>query len=167
MSESVSNLKAAFADESQANRQYLAFAKRAKEEGLPNIAKLFRAVAEAETVHAMNHLRNTNELDTTINNLTKAVSGETFEYTKMYPEYIAIARREGNIAAEWSFNVASQVEEIHARLFQQALQVLTSNTDIPALEYFVCQVCGHTIQEAAPDMCPICMAPRSQYLKVE
>ena len=124
MSESVKNLKAAFAGESQANRRYLAFAKKADDEGLPQIAKLFRAAAEAETVHAMNHLRVAGEIGMTIGNLDEAISGETFEFTKMYPEYLEIARRERNKQAEWSFNVANKVEEIHAELFQKGLKSL-------------------------------------------
>jgi rubrerythrin len=167
MSESVKNLQAAFAGESQANRRYLAFAKKADDEGLPIIAKLFRAAAAAETVHAMNHLRIAGEIGMTMSNLTEAISGETHEYTKMYPEFLTVARRERNKRAEWSFNVANQVEEIHAGLFQKALTALKSNAPLPEVDYYVCQVCGHTVADAPPDKCPICGSPKTKYLNVD
>lgn len=166
MSESIKNLKEAFAGESQANRRYLTFALKAEQEGLPNIASLFRAAAEAETVHAMNHLRIAGEVGMTISNLDEAISGETFEFTKMYPQFIEIARSERNKRAEWSFNVANKVEEIHAGLFQTALAALKNNLDLSSVEYHVCQVCGHTVGGSAPEKCPICGAPRSKYIKV-
>lgn len=167
MSESHKKLRAAFAGESQANRRYLAFAKKADEEGLPFVAKLFRAAAAAETVHAMNHLRIAGEIGMTISNLNEAISGETFEYTKMYPEFLAVARRERNKRAEWSFNVANRVEEIHAGLFQKALTALKTNEPLPDVDYYVCTVCGHTVANAAPDKCPICGSPRTKYFKVD
>src|SRR4030065_2091427 len=111
------NLKAAFAGESQANRKYLAFAQKAEEEGATQAAKLFRAAAEAETIHALNHLRITGEIKATSDNLNTAVSGETFEFKKMYPEYIGTAKQEGNKQAVWSFDVASKGEQEHAGLF--------------------------------------------------
>ena len=166
MSASINNLKAAFAGESQANRRYLAFAKKADEEGLPQIAALFRAAAEAETVHAMNHLRVAGEIGMTISNLDEAISGETFEFTKMYPEYLEVARQERNKQAEWSFNVANQVEEVHAGLFQEALNALKANEAVPRIDYYVCMVCGNTVETGAPDRCPICGAPRAKFLKV-
>lgn len=166
LSRSNENLKAAFAGESMANRRYLAFAKRADEEGLIEIAKLFRAAAEAETVHAHNHLRIAGEIGMTISNLGEAISGETFEFTEMYPKYIEIAKRERNKQAEWSFNVANKVEEIHAGLFKKALKALENNEDIPSIDYYVCKVCGNTVENTAPDKCPICGAPRAQFLKV-
>ncbi len=166
MSASINNLKAAFAGESQANRRYLAYAKKAEEEGLPQIAALFRAAAEAETVHAMNHLRIAGEIGMTVSNLDEAISGETFEFTKMYPDYLAIAREERNKQAEWSFNVANQVEQVHAELFQKALNALKANAEVPKSTYFVCQVCGNTVENAALDRCPICGAPRAQFLNI-
>jgi rubrerythrin len=166
MSASNNNLKAAFAGESQANRRYLAFAKKAEEEGLPQIAALFRAAAEAETVHAMNHLRIAGEIGMTISNLDEAISGETFEFTKMYPEFLEASKKERNKQAEWSFNVANQVEEIHARLFQKALNALNKNEELPIIDYYVCKVCGNTVENSAPDRCSICGAPQAQFLKV-
>ena len=166
MSESIKKLKAAFAGESQANRRYLAFEKKAKEEGLPQVAKLFKAAAEAETVHAMNHLRISGEIGMTVSNLDEAISGETFEFTKMYPEYIEIAKKEGNKQAEWSFNVANQVEEIHASLFKMALEALKTGEELEEIDYYVCSVCGNTVEKVAPKKCSICGAPTARFIKV-
>lgn len=166
MSVSINNLKAAFAGESQANRRYLAFAKKAEAEGLPQIAVLFRAAAEAETVHAMNHLRIAGEIGMTVSNLDEAFAGETFEFTKMYPEYIAVAQRERNKQAEWSFTVANQVEQVHAELFTKALNALKVQHEVSKSTFYVCQVCGNTVENAAPDRCSICGAPRAQFLLV-
>lgn len=166
MSESLEKLKAAFEGESQANRRYVAFAKKADEEDLPQVARLFRAAAEAETVHALNHLRISGEIGTTIKNLDEAIAGETFEFTKMYPEYMKVAKKEGNQRAAWSFDVANQVEEIHAGLFQKTLNALKGGEDLPDIDYFVCGVCGNTVEGLAPEKCPICGAPEAQFKKV-
>ncbi len=166
MSESIEKLKEAFAGESQANRRYLAYAKKADEEGLPQVAKLFRAAADAETVHAHNHLRISGEIGMTMSNLDEAISGETYEFTKMYPEFLEVARREKNKQAEWSFNIANQVEEIHANHFKRTLDALKDNESMPEVDYYVCQVCGNTV-EKAPERCPICGAPRSQFNKID
>ena len=167
MSESIKNLKAAFTGESQANRRYIAYAMKADDEGLHQVAKLFRAAAEAETVHALNHLRIAGSIGMTVSNLNEAVSGETFEFTKMYPEYLEIAKQEDNKQAEWSFNVANQVEEIHARLFNTVVSALKNNQEIPIGDYYVCKVCGNTVEDTAPDKCSICGAPRRQFVKVD
>jgi rubrerythrin len=167
MSESIEKLKAAFAGESQANRRYLAFSKKAEEEGLHQIAKLFKAAALAETVHALNHMRIAGEIGMTIGNLEEAISGETFEFTKMYPEYLEVARSEKNKQAEWSFNVANQVEEIHAGLFKNALESLKKGNALKEKNYYVCKICGYTVEDTAPETCPICGAPKKQFLKVE
>jgi rubrerythrin len=115
----------------------------------------------------MNHLRIAGEVGMTISNLDEAISGETFEFTKMYPKFLETARNERNKRAEWSFNVANQVEEIHAGLFQTALAALKNSLDLSAVEYYVCQVCGHTVDGVAPEKCPICGAPNSKYIKVD
>ncbi len=167
MGESLSRLKLAFSGESQANRRYIAFARKADEEGLAQVAKLFRAAAEAETAHALNHMRVSGEVGMTVSNLDEAISGETFEYKKMYPEYLEIARRERNKQAEWSFNVANQVEEIHAGLFERTLNALKRGEAIPNVDYYVCRVCGNTVEKAPPDKCPICGAPRLQFNKID
>jgi rubrerythrin len=159
------NLKAAFAGESQANRKYLAFAKKADDEGYPQIAKLFRAAATAETVHAHNHLGVLDGIGSTAENLKEAINGETFEFTKMYPGFISEADSEGAKKARWSFNVANQVEQIHAGLFQEALKEMSIAA--PSQDYYVCSVCGNTVMGEAPMKCPICGAEHGQFLRVE
>jgi rubrerythrin len=166
MNESIDKLKAAFAGESQANRRYLAFAKKAKDEGLEQIAKLFMAAAEAETVHALNHLRMAGAVGMTLSNLEEAISGETFEFTKMYPEFLEVSRKENNKQAEWSFNVANQVEEIHAGLFKKVLKALKDEEELEEVDYYVCKVCGNTVEKTAPEKCSICGAPKTQFIKI-
>ncbi len=158
------NLKEAFAGESMANRKYLAFAKKADEEGLKQVAKLFRAAAAAETVHAHNHLGVLGEIKSTGENLKWAIEGETFEFNEMYPAYIEEAKKEGNKDAAWSFNLANQVEQIHAGLYKKALDNLGSNEDV---DYYVCKVCGNTVENEPSGKCPICGAPASEFEKVE
>ncbi len=158
------NLKDAFAGESQANRKYLAFAKKADEEGYEQVAKLFRAAADAETVHAHAHLRVMGGIGETKANLQEAIGGETHEFTEMYPSFIEVAEKEGNAGAEMSFKNANAVEEIHAGLYQKALDDLGSNQET---DYYVCQVCGNTVEGEAPDKCPICGAPKKMFKKVD
>ena len=165
MTKTDENLKAAFAGESQANRRYLAFARKAEEEGFTQVAKLFKAAAEAETVHALNHLRITNQIKSTVKNLEIAVSGETFEFEKMYPEYINTANQEENKQAAWSFNIANQVEQIHAKLFAKAMDALKNKKQMDKIDYYVCGVCGNTVEGEAPDKCPICGAPKENFFK--
>jgi rubrerythrin len=166
MGKTMDNLKSAFAGESQANRKYLAFARKAEEEGLPQVAKLFRAAAEAETVHALNHLRIMGEIKGTKANLGSAVAGETFEFKSMYPGYIETAKKEENTQAAWSFDVANKVEKIHAGLYGQAEAALKEGKKLPEKDYYVCSVCGNTVQGSAPDKCPICGAAKSKFFKV-
>jgi rubrerythrin len=166
MSTSIENLREAFAGESQANRRYLAFAQKAEKEGFTQIAKLFRAAADAETIHALSHLKITGEIKSTNENLETAISGETFEFSKMYPEYIKTAKEEGNKRATWSFEVANKVEEVHANLYMKALQAVNGNNDLLETDYYVCNVCGNTVENEAPDRCPICNAPKRQFFKV-
>lgn len=158
------NLKAAFTGESMANRTYLAFAKKADAEGYPQIAKLFRAAAAAETVHAHNHLQRMGGIGTTMDNLKEAVAGEKYEFQTMYPEFIEEATKEGDNRALWSFEVANKVEKIHARLFEKALEEIGKNEDV---DYYVCSVCGHTHEGKPEDNCPVCGAPPSKYDKVD
>src|SRR5574337_2132958 len=157
------NLKNAFAGESQANRKYLAFAKKADEEGLQQVAKLFRAAAEAETVHAHSHLRVLGSVKGTKENLQEAIGGETFEFTKMYPQMIEEAKKEGNKQAQIGFEFANKVEKIHAELYQKALNNLGKNETV---DYYVCQVCGNTVEKAAPEKCPICGASKTMSTKI-
>lgn len=158
------NLKEAFAGESQANRTYLAFAKKADADGYAQVAKLFRAAADAETVHAHAHLKVLKGVGDTPANLEAAIGGETHEFTEMYPEFIAEAEKEGNKDAVASFKFANAVEKIHAGLYQKALDDLGSNEEV---EYYVCQYCGNTVEGEAPDKCPICGAPKKMFKKVD
>jgi rubrerythrin len=159
------NLKEAFAGESQANRKYLAFAEKADQEGYKQVAKLFRAAADAETVHAKNHLRVMGGVGKTIDNLKTAIAGETHEFNEMYPKFIEQAKKEkASDAAILSFDVANKVEKIHAGLYQKALENLGKNKEA---DYHVCQICGHTVEGDAPDKCPICNAPKEMFNKVK
>ncbi|KXS46731.1 MULTISPECIES: rubrerythrin family protein [Methanohalophilus] len=158
------NLEGAFAGESMANRKYLAFAKKADEEGYSQIAKLFRAAAAAETIHAHNHLGIMNGIKSTEENLREAIEGETYEFEEMYPEFITQAKEEGNGKAVWSFDVANQVEAIHAELYKKALDNAGNNEEVA---YYVCEVCGNTVENGAPDVCPICGAPASKFKKID
>lgn len=164
MSKTEANLKEAFAGESQANRKYLAFAKQADKEGHAQVAKLFRAAAEAETVHAHAHLRVLGGIRTTAENLKEAVAGETHEFKSMYPEMIEAAKAEGNKAAQRSFEFANEVEKTHAALYQKALDNLGSNEQV---DYLVCGVCGHTVENEAPEKCPVCGAGKKAFYKVD
>jgi rubrerythrin len=163
MSQTEKNLGDAFAGESQANRKYLAFAKQADQEGYKQVAKLFRAAAEAETVHAHAHLKTLGGVGKTMDNLKTAIAGETHEFKKMYPDFIAEARKEGNKAAERSFNYANDVEKIHAGLYEKALENLGKNENV---DYYVCSVCGMTVEKEAPEKCPVCGAAKKAFFKV-
>jgi len=167
MTKTDENLKAAFAGESQANRKYLAFAKKAEEDGLTQIAMLFKAAAQAETVHALNHLQVMGEVKTTMDNLEVAVSGETYEFRKMYPEFIDEAKKEGNKKAQISFDRANQVEQIHAALYTKALNALKNKTQQTTANYYVCPLCGNTFEGSAPDICPICGTPKAKFMRIE
>jgi len=166
MSKTNENLKEAFAGESQANRRYLAFAKKAEIEGKPNMAHLFRAVAEGETVHALNHLNVLGEVKTTEENLKAAIGGETFEIENMYPKFIEDARADNEKGADISFTGAKEVEKVHQQSFSDALSVMEKGEDIKAREYYVCQVCGNLFADEVPDICPICKAPKEKFFKV-
>jgi rubrerythrin len=165
MAKTEENLKAAFAGESQANRRYLAFAKKAEEEGFIQVAKLFKAAAESETVHALNHLRITGEIKSTLDNLGTAVSGETFEFKEMYPGYVETAKQEDNKQAAWSFDVANKVEQIHAKLYGKAIDGLKNKKPMEKVDYYVCSVCGNTVEGEPPDKCPICGSPKEKFYK--
>jgi rubrerythrin len=167
MSNTQDNLKEAFAGESQASRRYLYFAEKADSEKHPQLARLFRAASEAETVHARNHLRAMGGIGTTAANLKAAIAGESYEFSKMYPGFIEQAKAEKNGRAETSFDYANQVEKIHHRLYQKALELLEAGKEAKAEPYFVCPVCGNTVAGKAPDACPICGTPGSQFKKIE
>ena len=163
MEKSTQNLKEAFAGESQANRKYLAFAEKADREGYPQVARLFRAAAEAETVHALNHLRALKGIGATAANLKEALAGEVAEFEKMYPPMIAAAQSEGNKEAERTFSFANEVEKIHAQLFKKALDRMEKKE---LVDIFVCAVCGYTVEGEAPDKCPVCSAVKKMFKQI-
>ncbi|MDM8536147.1 rubrerythrin family protein [Desulfobacterales bacterium HSG17] len=164
MSKTQDNLQEAFAGESQANRKYLAFAEKAEKDGYAQISKLFRAAAAAETVHAHAHLKAMKGIGTTEENLKGAIAGETHEYESMYPPMIETAVEEGDKAAERSFRLANAVEKVHADLYKKALEKMG---DLEETDYYVCKVCGHTIEGETEDKCPICGAAAKAFSKVD
>ncbi len=161
------NLMAAFAGESQANRKYLAFAKKADSEGFKQVAKLFRAAAEAETVHAHAHLRVLGGIKGTVENLEEAITGEGHEFKEMYPGFIRDAIAEGNKAAEISFKNANVVEEIHYGLYGKAVQAVRAGKDLDAKPIWVCAVCGNTVEGSCPDKCSVCNATRERFSEIK
>ncbi len=164
MSKTEENLKGAFAGESQANRMYLAFAEKAEDEFLHGVARLFRAVAAAETIHAHKHLRTAGRIKSTKENLQQALSGEIHEFKKMYPQMIADAQEENQKSAEISFTYANEVEKVHAKLYEKAMQ---DPDKVPLQDYYVCKICGYTIAESAPEKCPVCGANHKAFFKVD
>ncbi len=160
------NLKDAFAGESQTNRMYLAFAKKAEEDGFPGIAKLFRATAEAETVHAHAHFRVMGMIKGTGENLQAAIEGEGYEFKDMYPKFLSEAEAEGNQQAAFSFKNALAVEKIHHGFYSDALDSLKAGKDIPDTRISICPVCGNTIKGEVPDKCPICGVPKERFSQV-
>jgi len=160
------NLREAFAGESQANQTYMAFAKKAEADGFPQVAKLFRAAAQAERVHAQAHLAVTGRVKGTANNIETAMSGEAHEFMSMYPGFLSQAEAEGNKDAATSFSNALQVEKIHHGLYSQALDAVKAGKDLPASLMFVCSVCGNTVAGKPPDKCPICTSPKSKFSEV-
>jgi rubrerythrin len=159
------NLATAFAGESQANRKYLAFAVRAEQEQLPQIARLFRAAAEAETIHALGHLANMDGVGTTVQNLEAAVAGETYEFTEMYPPMVEQAMEEGHKAKKM-LGYADAAERVHARLFQQALDAMKAGKDLSQMEVFLCPFCGDIEFGEVPSRCPICGEPGEWFRKI-
>ena len=157
MSKTLENLMAAFAGESQANRKYLAYAQAADKEGLSGVAKVFRAAAAAETIHAHTHLKNAGKIGDTAANLQDAIGGETYEFTKMYPEMIKEAEAEGQTAvAKYMDAVNKCLEEVHASLYKKAAADNTLSTTSTSA---VCKVCGYTPTKAPVTAAP-CVAPR-------
>jgi len=167
MSKTLENLQAAFAGESQANRKYLAFAEKAEADGFGQIARLFRAAAAAETIHAHGHLRALDGVADTGTNLKAAVAGESHEFQNMYPEFIATAKAEGNQKALRMFELANTVEEIHFNLYQEALATYEKGSDLPESEIWVCSVCGNTVAGECPDKCSVCGVPGGKFNKVD
>jgi len=167
MAKTQDNLKTAFAGESKASTRYLAFARKAEQEGYPQVAKLFRAAAAAEVVHARNHLETMEGVHSTQDNLKEAIVGENMEHVQMYPEFIEQANKEQKPRAERTFDWARKVEMIHESLYKSALDALQAGGKPQVKEYFVCQVCGFTAEGKAPDRCPVCGAARTSFSKVD
>lgn len=161
------NLREAFAGESQANRRYLFFAEKAAKEGFPQAARLFRAAAEAETIHAYNHFNAMTGIGSSIDNMSAAVIGEHQEFTRMYPVMIDQAIEEQSQRAERSFEYANAVEKIHYDLFQGVLKAVKEKQPLKDEPYYVCPVCGNTVPGAAPDRCPICNTPGNRWKRIE
>jgi rubrerythrin len=159
-------LKEAFGGESQANRKYLAYAEKADKEGYTQAAKLFRAAAAAETIHAHNHLRALKAIGSTAQNLKDAIEGETHEFTSMYPEMLKQAKSEGHADAERTFRFALEVEKVHGKLYGEMAADLeqAGKENYP---YYVCPVCGHTVGKKAPDTCPICGTKGSMFKRID
>ncbi len=159
------NLAEAFAGESQASRRYLAFAIKAEEEGFNNLARLFRAIAESETIHAHNHLKSMNVVKSSLENVEEAMKGETEEFTSMYPMFIDQAKRDANNDALKSFFWANEAERVHADFYESALASLKQGKDIEAADIHVCSVCGNTVRGELPDKCPVCGEPKDKYFQ--
>lgn len=155
------NLMEAFAGESQANRKYTAYAKQAAADGKPNAAKLFRAASDAETIHALAHFKVAGKIGSTEDNLKDAVAGETHEYKEMYPDFVKAAEAEGNKAAVRSFTYAMKAEEVHAKLYDEALENVGETAEV---FYYLCPICGN-IEKSVPGKCAICGAPGSKFIK--
>lgn len=164
MSKTQENFMSAFAGESQANRKYLAYAKQAEKDGLPQVAKLFRAVAEAETIHAHAHFRSAGKVAGTMDNLRDAISGETYEFTKMYPDMIKEAEAEDQKTAAKYFGWVNEVEEVHSKLYKKALD---ADGKIANVDYYICSVCGYTHEGPHDGPCPVCKASKSAFYKHE
>jgi len=167
MSTTKENLEFAFAGESQANRKYLFFAEKAEQEGHKRIARLFRAAADAETVHARNHLKVMQGIKSTRENLEAAIGGENHEFTEMYPQFIKKANTEGEKKAADSFDLANKVEKIHHGLYRDALSRLDRGDAAELKPFYVCQYCGNTVEGEAPEKCPICGAPKKMFKLIE
>jgi rubrerythrin len=167
MSSTKDNLQNAFAGESQANRKYLFFAEKAAQEGHKQVAKLFRAAADAETVHAKNHLKVMGGIKSTRENLLAAKGGENYEFTEMYPGFIKQAEADGEDKAKDSFGLANEVEQIHHGLFNAALSRIEKGETIEEKAIHVCQYCGNTVEGEAPEKCPVCGAPKKMFKLIE
>ncbi|MFX1298295.1 MAG: rubrerythrin family protein [Promethearchaeota archaeon] len=160
------NLKTAFAGESQANRRYVAFSTKAERDGFPNVSRMFKAIAEAETVHALNHYKALGMVRTTAENLQVAIDGEHYEVTEMYPPMVETAKKEGHKQGERSTNYALQTEKVHEKMYKAALEKVKSGEDIETKAYYICPVCGYTFEgDELPDICPICKAKKESFMK--
>jgi len=159
------NLQAAFAGESQAHLRYLVYGDMAEREGLPNVARLFRAASFSEQIHATNHLRALGGANASVKNLEVALGGENFEIAEMYPAYVEVAKLQDEKAALTSMQRALEAEKVHSQLYAQAKGAAEAKKDVELKDMYVCEVCGYTMEGEAPDRCPICGAPRARFRK--
>jgi rubrerythrin len=165
MATTETNLKEAFAGESQANRKYMAFAKKAEQEGFSNVARLFRTAAEAEAIHASGHLSALDGIKSTADNLRAAIEGETHEFTEMYPPMLEQAQTE-NHKAKRMFGYAIKAEAIHARIYKLALEAVAQGKDLAESNIYLCPVCGHIELGNPPETCPICGLKKDKFIQV-
>lgn len=169
MSETFRNVRAACLGESQAYRKYLAFAKNTDREGYSQIARLFRAVATAEQIHACSHMDalQVQDVGSTKENLKNSIEGKFYEISHMYPAYIEQADKDGMKEASRSFVWALETEKIHEHLYKDAFKSIEAGTDLPVKDYYICEVCGYTAEGEAPKKCPICGAIKEKFSKIE
>ena len=160
------NLQSAFAEQAQVNRRYAFYAKKADEEGLKQVAKLFRAFSESENIHVSNHFKRMKGIKSTNENIENSLKDEKAAYQTTYPQYLQVANQEGEESAAWSFEKAGKVEQVHTNLLSKAEEAVNSKKDLAQLDYYVCSVCGNTVENSAPEICPICGAPRTAFFKV-
>ena len=159
------NLSAAFSGESQAHIKYSNFAERAEKEGFSNVARLFQATSFAEQVHASNHLKALEGIQSTAANLGSAIGGEMFEVDQMYPAYMAVAEKQGEKKALRSMTWAVEAEKVHAKLYGDAKQSVETGKDMVAVDIWVCTACGFTMEGLPPDKCPVCGSPKDKFRK--
>jgi rubrerythrin len=165
MATTETNLKEAFAGESQANRKYTAFAQKAEQEGFKNVARLFRTAAEAEAIHASGHLNSLDAVKSTADNLRGAIEGETYEFTTMYPPMVELAQSE-NHKAKRMFNWATKAEEVHARIYKMALEAVAQGKDLAETNFYLCPLCGHIELGNPPAVCPICGVKAEKFVQI-
>ncbi len=166
MATTTENLKEAFAGESQANQKYRAFAQKAEKEGFSNIAKLFRTTAEAEKIHAEGHLKALDMIASTAENLQAAIDGETFEFTEMYPPMLELAKEDGH-KAKTMFKFAVDAEEVHAQIYQKALEAVKNGVDMDITDFHLCSVCGYIELGSSPERCPVCGALGKVFVQID
>jgi rubrerythrin len=165
--QSMKNLKEAFAGESQANRRYTAFSQKASDDGFSNVARMFRAIAESETIHAINHLKALGQVKSTVENIEEAWKGEKDEYTSMYPMFMDQAKRDSNSDALSSFFWANEAEKVHGDFYERALKAVQSGQDVQVGELYICLKCGFTVESDVPDKCPVCGAGKEMFQEIK
>ncbi len=171
------NLRNAHGGESMAHMRYIVWGDHARKEGFTNVARLFKAISSAETVHASNHFRELKEqigdalcasmsvfgLSDTSQNLQGGINGETYEINEMYPTYLETAKFQGEKGAQQSFHYSLSAEKEHAAMFKKAKQFIDSGKDAELGPVHVCLVCGWTHEGDLPEVCPICGVKSDQF----